>query len=128
MSMKSITIRPPRSRRRSWRAISSAASVGVERRFFDVAAAGGASGVDIDSGQRFGAVDNDRPAGRQAHFTLEGGFNLRFDLVVAEQRDFTGVQFDFAAEIRTTQRAMCWRASSSTFGLSIRISPMSWRR
>ena len=77
--------------------------VGIKRRFFDVAAAGGACGVDIDSGQRFGAVDNDRTAGRQTHFTLESGLNLRFDLIVAEQRDFPGVQFDFAAEIRTTQ-------------------------
>ncbi len=33
--------------------------VGVERSFFDVAAAGRACGVDIDSGQRFCAVDND---------------------------------------------------------------------
>ena len=78
--------------------------VGIKRRFFDVAAAGGACGVDIDSGQRFGTVDNDRTAGRQTHFTLESGLNLRFDLIVAEQRDFPGVQFDFAAEIRTTQR------------------------
>lgn len=78
--------------------------VGVERRLFDIAAAGSAGGVDIDSGQRFSAVDDDRATGRQTDFTLEGGFNLGFDLVVAEQRDFTGVQFDFAAEIRTTQR------------------------
>ena len=78
--------------------------VGVKRRFFDVAAAGGACGVDIDSGQRFGAVDTDRTAGRQTHFTLESGFNLRFDLIVAEQRDFPGVQLNFAAKIRTTQR------------------------
>ena len=77
--------------------------VGIEGCLFDIAAAGGAGGVDIDRGQRFGAVDNDRPAGRQAHFTLEGGLNLRFNLIMAEQRDFTGVQFDFAAEIRTTQ-------------------------
>ncbi len=78
--------------------------VGIEGCLFDIAAAGGAGGVDIDRGQRFGAIDNDRPAGRQAHFALEGGLNLRFDLIMAEQRDFTGVQFDFAAEIRTTQR------------------------
>ena len=77
--------------------------VGVERSFFDIAAAGCTRGVDVDSGQRFGRVDNDRTAGRQANFTLEGGFDLRFDLVVAEQRDFTAVQFDFAAEIRTAQ-------------------------
>ena len=33
--------------------------VGVKRGFFDIAAAGRACGVDIDSGQRFCAVDND---------------------------------------------------------------------
>ena len=78
--------------------------VGVERRLFNVAAAGCASGVDVDGGQRFGAVDNNRAAGRQTHFTLEGGFDLRLNLVVAEQRDFTGVELNFAAEIRTAQR------------------------
>ncbi|MNV00613.1 hypothetical protein D3C71_907830 [compost metagenome] len=78
--------------------------VGIEGRFFDIAAASCACGVDVDSGQRFGRVDNDRTARRQAHFTLEGGFDLRFNLIVAEQRDFTGVQFNFAGEIRTTQR------------------------
>ncbi|CCJ78963.1 hypothetical protein BN135_4027 [Cronobacter muytjensii 530] len=78
--------------------------VGIERRLFDIAAAGGASGVDIDGGQRFGSVDNNRAAGRQTHFALEGRLNLGFDLVMAEQRDFTGVELNFAAEIRTTQR------------------------
>ncbi|SUI73322.1 Uncharacterised protein [Serratia marcescens] len=122
MSMKSMTIRPPRSRRRSWRAISSAASrLVVERRLFDVAAAGCTRGVDVDGGQRFGAVDDDRAAGRQAHFALEGGFDLRFDLIVAEQRNFTAVQFDFAAEIRAASAAMCSLARSRIFGLSIRI-------
>ena len=33
--------------------------VSVKRRFFNIAAAGCASGVDIDSSQRFSAVDND---------------------------------------------------------------------
>ena len=78
--------------------------VGVEGGLFDIATARCASGVDVDSGQRFSGIDNDRTAGWQAHFTLEGGFNLGFDLIVAEQRDFAGVQFNFAGEIRTTQR------------------------
>ena len=78
--------------------------VSVECRFFDVAAASCACGVDIDSGQRFGAIDNDRATGWQTDFTLEGGFDLRFNLVVAEQWNFTSVQFNFAAEIRTTER------------------------
>ncbi len=78
--------------------------VGVEGGLFDIATACRAGGVDIDGGQRFGAVDNDRTAGRQTHFALERRFNLRFDLVMAEQRNFTGVQFDFAAEVRTTER------------------------
>ncbi len=78
--------------------------VGVERGFFDIAAASCAGGVDVDCGQGFRAVDYDGAAGRQTHFTLECRFDLRFDLVMAEQRNFTGVQFNFAAEIRTTQR------------------------
>ncbi|MNS76885.1 hypothetical protein D3C72_1104430 [compost metagenome] len=77
--------------------------VGVESGLFDIAAAGCACGVDVDGGQRFGGVDNDRTTGRQTHFTLEGGLNLGFNLIVAEQRNFTGVQFNFAGEIWTTQ-------------------------
>ena len=77
--------------------------VGVKGGLFDIAAARGARGVDIDGGQRFGAVDNDRAAGGQTHLALEGGFDLRFDLIVAEQRDFTGVQFDLAAKVRAAQ-------------------------
>jgi hypothetical protein len=66
MSMKSITIRPPRSRRRSWRASSSAASqVGLERGFLDVGTLGGTTGVDVDGDQRFGVVDDDGAARRQ---------------------------------------------------------------
>ena len=78
--------------------------VSVKGGLFDITATGCTRGVDIDGGQRFGAIDNDRAAGRQTDFTLEGGFNLRFDLVVAKQRDFTGVELNFAAEIRTAQR------------------------
>ncbi len=78
--------------------------VGVKRCLFDIAAAGRAGGVDINRGQRFGGVDNDGAAGRQTHFTLEGRLDLRLDLVVAEQRDLTGVELDFAAKVWTAQR------------------------
>ena len=78
--------------------------VGVEGGLFDIATARCARGVDVDSGQRFSGIDNDRTAGWQTHFTLEGGLNLGFDLIVAEQRDFTGVELNFAGEIRTAQR------------------------
>ncbi len=50
--------------------------VGVEGRLFDVAAAGCTRGVDVNSGQRFSGIDNDRTARREAHFTLEGRLNL----------------------------------------------------
>jgi hypothetical protein len=40
--------------------------VGVERRFFNIAATGCACGVDVDCGQGFGGVDNDGTARRQA--------------------------------------------------------------
>ncbi len=77
--------------------------VGVEGGLFDITAARCTCGVDVDSGQRFRGIDNDRTAGWQTHFTLEGGLNLGFNLIVAEQRDFTGVQFDFTGEVRTAQ-------------------------
>ena len=63
MSMKSITIRPPRSRRRAWRATSSAGlEVGAGRGLLDVAAFDGARRVDVDRDQRLGLVDHDRAA------------------------------------------------------------------
>ena len=46
--------------------------VGVQRGFFDIATARCTGGVDIDSGQGFGRIDNDRATRRQTHFTLEG--------------------------------------------------------
>ena len=45
--------------------------VGLQRSLFDIAALGGAGGVDIDGGQCFGRIDNDAAAGGEAHFTLE---------------------------------------------------------
>src|SRR5690554_433341 len=72
--------------------------VGLQSRFLDVVALGGTGGVDVDGYQRFGRVDHDRAAGRQLYFALEGGFDLAFDLVAAEQGDFVFVQLDLVLE------------------------------
>ncbi len=95
MSMKSITMRPPRSRRRNWRAISSAASqIRVERRRLDVAALGGARRVDVDRDQRFGVVDHDRAARGQRHLPRVRGLDLVLDLEAREERDVVLVELD----------------------------------
>ena len=72
MSMKSMTMMPPRSRRRIWRTISLIASTLVltmvsSRRcgLADVLA-----GVDVDGDQRFGLVDDDVAAALQPDFRL----------------------------------------------------------
>ncbi len=44
-------------------------AVGAESRFLDVAALGGAAGVDVNRHQRFGVVDDDSAAGRQGNLT-----------------------------------------------------------
>ena len=54
--------------------------VGVEGRLLDAAALGGARGVDVDRGHRLGVVDDDRAAGGQGDFALEGTLDLGFDL------------------------------------------------
>ena len=74
--------------------------IGLERGFLDVAALGGARGVDVDGGQRFGLVDHDRAARRQAHIALVGAFDLRLDLEAVEQRDVVGVVLELAQALR----------------------------
>ena len=85
--MKSMTIRPARSRRRSCRATSSAASrlvlsavssmwcSRVER-----------AGVDVDRHQRLGLVDHDVAAGAQLHGRREHRVELALDAHPREQR------------------------------------------
>ncbi|MNU60676.1 hypothetical protein D3C71_498730 [compost metagenome] len=77
--------------------------VGLQRRLFDIAALGGAGGVDIDGGQRFGRIDDDAAAGGQTHFTLEGRLDLALDLEVVEQGDITLVQLHAIEEIGAHQ-------------------------
>src|SRR5690606_17713674 len=67
---------------------------------FDVAAFGGARRVDIDGYQGFGRVDDNGTARWQFHFTLEGGFDLAFDLEAIEQRNAVFVQLDLAGVLR----------------------------
>ncbi len=74
--------------------------VGLERGVLDVAALGGARRVHVDGGQRFGLVDHDRAAGRQAHVAFIRAFDLRFDLEAVEQRDVVLVMLQLAQGLR----------------------------
>ena len=94
MSMKSITIRPPKSRRRIWRATSSAASRLVLNAVCSMSLPGGAGRVDVHRHQRFGVVDHDGAAGRQVDLAREGGFDLVLDLEAREQRHVVAIQLD----------------------------------
>ena len=62
MSMKSITIRPPRSRRRIWRATSSAASRLVRVAVSSMSPPLMARAEFVVHHQRFGVVDHDGAA------------------------------------------------------------------
>ncbi len=87
MSMKSMTMRPARSRRRSWRAISSAASRLVSiGGVLDIVLAGRAPGVHVDGDQRLGLVDDEIAAGLQRHVVREHRVELGFDAVAGEER------------------------------------------
>ncbi len=74
--------------------------VGLERGLLDVAALGGARGVHVDGGQRFGLVDHDRTAGGQADIALIRSLDLRFDLEAVEQRDVVLVVLELAQALR----------------------------
>ena len=74
--------------------------IGVERGFLDVAALRGARGVHVDRGQRFGLVDHQRAAGGQAHRTLVGVLDLRFDLEAVEQRGVVDVLLELPHVLR----------------------------
>ena len=90
MSMKSITMIPPMSRRRSWLTTSSAASRLVLRdRVLEpraLAAADEAAGVDVDHGQRLGVVDDQVAAAGQVDAAREHALDRLVDAVGLEQR------------------------------------------
>ena len=91
--MKSMTMRPPRSRRRSWRAISSAASRLVLNAVVSMSPAfGRARRVDVDRDERLGVVDDDGAAGRQRHLPRVRGLDLVLDLEAREERNVVLVE------------------------------------
>ena len=88
-----MTMRPPRSRSRSWRAISSAASQFVLNAVVSMSRAlGRARRVDVDGDQRLGVVDHDGAARRQRHLPRVRGLDLVLDLEAREQRDVVLVE------------------------------------
>ena len=101
MSMKSITIRPARSLRRSWRAISlGRLEIGLHRRVVDMALARRAAGIDVDRGQRLGRCDDDRAARRQLHGRAVHLVELVLDPVQVEERHLVGVELHEAGAAR----------------------------
>ena len=60
--------------------------VRLDDRVFEIAAAGELAGVDVDDGQRFGRLDDDRTARRQIDLRLHQLLQLFVDLVVVEER------------------------------------------
>jgi len=94
MSMKSMTIRPPRSRRPQLAGhFVGRFQVGAQRGFLDVAALGGAGRVDVHRDQGLGVVDHHRAARGQGHRAGVGGLDLVFDLEAREQGHVVAVAF-----------------------------------
>ena len=108
MSMKSMTMIPPMSRRRSCLAISSAASrllwnTGLlEARGADVLA-----GVDVDHRQCLGVLDDQRAARRQPDLAVERLVHLLVDVELLVQAESLGVGvvvLDAVGELRVERR------------------------
>src|SRR5580658_7344825 len=100
MSMKSMTMRPPMSRMRSWRAISSAASRLVLVAVVSMSLPRVARGVYVDRHQRLGVVDDDAAAGGQLHLVGVGGLDLALDLEAGKERDVVGIEFQAPLRLR----------------------------
>ena len=93
--MKSMTIKPPRSRRRILtRNFFSSFFIGVEGSGFDVSAGGGAGGVNVDGNQSFSVVDHNRAARGEGNGSGVGRFDLIFDLEAGEQGHIVRVALD----------------------------------
>ena len=85
--MKSPMMRPPILRRRSWRAISSAASRFVCRIVFSTSlAALVAAGVHVDRDERLGFIDHDVAAALQPDLAMERVVDLLLNAERLEDR------------------------------------------
>ena len=74
--------------------------IGIQRCLLDVGTLGGACRVDIYRQQSLGVIDDDSATRWQGNFTLEGGFDLSFDLVAREQRHRVVVAFQLFKIVR----------------------------
>ena len=100
MSMKSMTIRPPRSRIRNCRAISSAASRLVLYAVVSMSdAARRACRVDVDRDQRLGVVDHDASTRGQRDGVRVRRLDLALDLEAREERHVVAVVLDLALPV-----------------------------
>ena len=104
--MKSMTMIPPMSRSRSCLAIEVVLEDGLlKARHPDVLA-----GVDVDDGERFGPLDDERPAGRQPHLAVERFVQLLVNMLALEQRerlDLGVVELDALGERRLKLGDVC---------------------
>ena len=95
MSMKSITMMPPRSRSRIWRTISfTASSVRPDDRIFQAvrAFADEFAGVHVNRDERFGVVDDDVAARLEPYFRPQALVNFLLDAELLEYRRVLGVE------------------------------------
>ncbi len=128
MSMKSITIKPPMSRRRSWRAISSAASRLV-------CSAVSSMSPPLVARAELMSMDTRASVGSMTMEPPEGSFTSRWKAVSIWlsiwKRLNSGTLSSYSLILLAYCGITCWMklsASSCASTLSISTSPMSWRR
>ena len=88
-----MTMMPPMSRSRSWRATSSAASRLFRKTVssrFDLAHV--LAGVDVDDRERLGALDDQRTARGQPDLAVQRLVELLVDEVALEERQALGLE------------------------------------
>ena len=95
MSIRSMMIRPPMLRKRSWCTTSFTASrLVLQHRLLEIALADVAAGVHVDRGQRLALVDDQVAAGLEPDLAAEVGVDLGLDAEVVEDRQRAAVELD----------------------------------
>src|SRR5688572_7660811 len=82
------------------RDLPSGVEVRLEDRRLGVLLAGVATGVDVDRGQRFGGLDDDRATRLEPHVAQEGGLDLGLDPHRVEQRYAIGMELGPIEQLR----------------------------